>query len=155
MPLTRILNTTAYRELQGHLFESRSPVDLRAGITALFAWLRNRKRHMLGWLALAMVLPFIRISNVRLCPDELVLAILYGLIGPMIVINDIASWFLLLYLLGLHDNAGLVRWTKILSVVGISLALFDSAMVCFDWTRLFQGRLPHRGRSFNYSRYFA
>ncbi|MEI9968994.1 MAG: hypothetical protein WDM87_10335 [Terracidiphilus sp.] len=38
----------------------------------------------------------------------------------MVVINDIASWFLLLYLLGLDDNAGLVRWTKILSVVGIS-----------------------------------
>jgi len=131
------IDRAAYRELRGNLFElAEQLISGLVGILALFAWLRNRRRHMLGWLALAMVFPLSGLATFVFLRMNL-FAVLYGTIGPMIVINDIASWFLLLYLLGLHDNAGLVRWTKILSVAGIALALVDSVMVCFDWTRLF------------------
>ncbi len=131
------IDRTAYNELRGHLFElAEQLISGLVGILALFAWLRNRRRYMLGWLALAMVLPLSGLATFAFVRMNL-FAVLYGTIGPMVVINDIASWFLLLYLLGLDDNAGLVRWTKILSVAGISLALVDSVMVCFDWTRLF------------------
>jgi len=132
-----ITDRAAYSNLRNNLFElAEQLISGLVGILALFAWLRNRQRHMLGWLALAMVFPVFGMMSV-VFPQMNLFAVTYGLIGPMVVINDIASWFLLLYLLGLNDNANLVRWTKILSVAGLSLALVDSTMVCFDWTRLF------------------
>jgi hypothetical protein len=132
-----VTDRVAYSDLRGRLFElAEQLISGLVGLLALFAWLRNRQRHMLGWLALAMVFPVSGIASF-VFPQMSLFAVSYGLIGPLVVINDIASWFLLLYLLGLDDNAGLVRWTKILSVAGISLALVDSVMVCFDWTRLF------------------
>jgi hypothetical protein len=132
-----LIDRTAYNNLRGHLFEIvEELISALVGLLALFAWLRNRHRHMLGWLALAMVFPVYSIARF-LVPQMHSFAAFYGTIGPMVTINDIASWFLLIYLLGLNENAGLIRWTKILAVTGISLALVDSAMVCFDWTRLF------------------
>jgi hypothetical protein len=126
-----------YDNLRGHLFAfAEQLISGLVGLLALFAWLRNRRRRMLGWLALAMVFPLCSILIFDF-PQSRSFAAFYGLIGPMVTINDIASWFLLIYLLGLDDNTRLIRWTKFLSVAGISLALVDSTMVCFDWTRLF------------------
>ena len=132
-----LIDRAAYNNLQGHLFEiAVQLISGLVGLLALFAWLRNRQRRMLGWLALAMVFPVYRMIMFGLSQWNS-FATFYGFIGPMVIVNDVASWFLLLYLLGLEGNAGLIRWTRILSAVGICLALVDSAMVCFDWTRLF------------------
>jgi Stage II sporulation protein E (SpoIIE) len=132
-----LIDHAVYDNLRGHLFElAEQLISGLVGLLALFAWLRNRQRRMLGWLALAMVFPVFRMIMFDV-PHSSSFAVFYGLIGPAVILNDIASWFLLLYLLGLDDNAGLVRWTKILSVGGICFVLVDPVMVCFDWTRLF------------------
>jgi hypothetical protein len=132
-----LIDQAAYNNLRGHLFEiGEKLVSCLVGLLALFAWLRNRQRRMLSWLALAMVFPAYDIVRFVVPPMNS-FAAFYGVIGPMVTINDIASWFLLIYLLGLDDNDRLIRWTKILSVAGIVLALVDSTMVWFDWTRLF------------------
>ena len=135
--INAIVDRIAYADLRGGLFEFiEQLISGLVGLLALFAWLRNRQLHMLGWLALAMVLPVFGMLRF-VFPQMNSFAVFYGLIGPMVAVNDIASWFLLLYLLGLDDNADLVRWTRILSVAGICFTLVDSTMVCFDWTRLF------------------
>jgi hypothetical protein len=126
-----------YQFLRSRIFSSAQELFSGAvGVFALLAWLRNRKRRMLMWLALAMVFPmatfilqnFLYVGSFR---------IYYGIIGEVDALNDIATWFLLLYLLGIHDNQRLVRLTKSLSVCAITLVVVDSVMVCFDWTRLF------------------
>jgi Stage II sporulation protein E (SpoIIE) len=132
-----LVDRAAYRKLQSQLFQlAEQLISVLVGLLALFAWLRDRRHRMLGWLALAMVYPFFGIFLFGTFASNS-FAGFYGLVGPIVTINDIASWFLLIYLLGLDDNKSLIRWTKILSIVGISLALVDSTMVCFDWTRLF------------------
>ena len=135
--INALVDRSAYTNLRGRVFElAEQLISGLVGLLALFAWLRNRQRRMLGWLALAMVFPVFGIVGFVFAQMNS-FAVFYGLIGPMVTINDIASWFLLLYLLGLDDNADLVRWTKILSVAGICFALVESVMVSFDWTRLF------------------
>jgi hypothetical protein len=132
-----LIDRAAYSNLRGDLFAlAEQLISGLVGLLSLFAWLRNRQLRMLGWLALAMVFPVFGIL-IFAFPQMALFEVFYGLIGPMVVINDIACWFLLLYLLGLDDNADLVRWTKIASVAGICFVLVDSVMVCFDWTRLF------------------
>lgn len=126
-----------YEFLRSRIFSSGEQLFSGAvGLFALLAWLRNRKRRMLMWLALAMVYPlsrfvlqnFLEIGSFRLY---------YGVIGEVVALNDIATWFLLLYLLGIDDNKRLVRLTRNLSICAVALVVVDSVMVCFDWTRLF------------------
>src|ERR1039458_6489896 len=135
--INALVDRSAYTNLRGRVFElAEQLISGLVGLLALFAWLRNRQRRMLGWLALAMVFPVFGIVGFVFAQLNS-FAVFYGLIGPMVTINDIASWFLLLYLLGLDDNPDLVRGTKLLSVAVICFALVESVMVSFDWTRLF------------------
>jgi hypothetical protein len=135
--LNGVVDRAAYTYLRAHLFALiEESISVLVGLFALFAWLRDHRRHMLGWLALAMVFPLYHIITSGL-PRSPSFAAIYATIGPMVIINDVASWFLLLYLLGLDDNARLVRWIKILAIAGFSLTLVDTVMALLDWTRLF------------------
>jgi hypothetical protein len=132
-----IVDRAAYTYLRSHLFALiEESISALVGLFALFAWLRDRRRHMLAWLALAMLFPLYQIITSGL-PRPQSFAGIYATIGPMVIVNDVASWFLLLYLLGLDNNARLARWIKILAIAGFSLTLVDTVMALLDWTRLF------------------
>ncbi len=123
-----------YRTLKRNQF-SRSVAQISAivGLMALLFWWRNRRQRMLLWLSLAMVSPgaMYLISSI---PDWLTFRQSYGLIGPLVAINDLAIWFLLIALLGLEDRPRLVRWTWILGLTALGLDLVDSISQLFDWT---------------------
>jgi Stage II sporulation protein E (SpoIIE) len=103
------------------------------GLLALLAWLRDRNRMMLLWLALAMVHgPIFALFDI---PGFMSFRLFYALIAPAVAINDVALWFLLIALLSLNDRAGLVRWTKICAIAVVGLDLLDTSLQFFDWSR--------------------
>jgi hypothetical protein len=132
------LSTIArYRWLQASQF--RLALALLSAIVSLLAalaWLRNRERFMLFWLAIAMVYPVAMVLITDI-PALVSFRVFYGLVGVVVAINDAALWFLLLYLLGLDHNQRLVRMTRIVALSIVALDLVDPIMLCFDWTRLF------------------
>jgi hypothetical protein len=58
----------------------------------------------------------------------------YGLIAPVVGLQDVSLWFLLLYLLGLRENRRLVQWTTGIAVVCMAFNCLDGSLQLFDWT---------------------
>ncbi len=111
-------------------------VALLSGVVtllALLAWLRNRAQRMLLWLALYTIHPLALLSVVGI-PGLLSFRWGYGLVAPIICVEDISLWFLLLYLLGLRDNPRLVRWTTWIAAIAILGNFGDGALQLFPWT---------------------
>ena len=101
-------------------------------LLALLAWLRDWRRWMLFWLAVytahaVLLVPFG-------IPGLLSFRWAYGLIAPVVCVEDVSLWFLLLYLLRLRDDRRLVRWT--LGLTGLALVgnFGDGALQLFNWT---------------------
>ncbi len=111
------------------------------GVVTLLLWLRNRKHLMLLWLSMAMVYPTARYLLID-APNVLPFRVTYGLIEPLVAINDMAIWFLLIALLGLQERKRLVRWTWIIALTAIGLESVDTVCQFFDWTAW----PPHRFR---------
>jgi hypothetical protein len=132
------LRTAAdYDWLKSNLLEfAVSSVSGIIGLLALFSWLRDRTRWMLFWLAFPMLKPIVQ-QVIFDIPGFSTFRLAYGTIGELVALTDVATWFLLLYLLDLRAHAGLIRWSRILGCIALSLALVDTAMVSADWTRLF------------------
>ena len=129
-----LVTAARYRWLQANQFALVLTVlSSIVGVLALLAWLRNRKRMMLLWLALAMVLPLV--FTLIEIPGFMPFRLFYALIAAVVALNDVALWFLLIALLNLNDRAGLVRWTKICAIALVSLDLLDSSLQFFDWSR--------------------
>ena len=101
-------------------------------LLALLAWLRDRKQWMLLWLALytahaVLLLPF----NLT---GLLSFQWSYGLIPFVVCAEDVSLWFLLLYLLNLHDDRRLVRWTMWAAGIAVAGDFGDGALQLFHWT---------------------
>jgi serine phosphatase RsbU (regulator of sigma subunit) len=101
-------------------------------LLAMLAWLRDRRQGMLLWLAIYMahailLLPFS-------VPGLLSFRWGYGLIAPVVCVEDISLWFLLLYLLRLREDRRLVRWTLWITAVALIGNIGDGALQLFDWT---------------------
>ena len=105
-----------------------------AALLALIAWLRNRSRTVLLWLAITLIFPLEAnlISNV---PGLVQFRWSYGTVGVIISIRDLAAWFLLIALLNLGDQRWLVKWTRIIALTAIAFDLVDSVLMLFDWSR--------------------
>ncbi len=123
-----------YRRLKDARFSlAVARIACIVGLVALLLWLRNRSELMLLWLAMAMIYPTARYFLLD-APEALPFRVGYGLIGPMVAINDMALWFLLIALLGLNDRKRLVRWTWIIALTAFGLDLVDVFCQFFDWT---------------------
>ena len=103
------------------------------GVMALLLWLRNRKHFILLWLSLAMVYPAARYVLME-GPERPSFRVGYALTEPLVGINDMAIWFLLIALLGLNERKRLVRWTWIIALTAVGLDLVDTVCQFFDWT---------------------
>ncbi len=100
---------------------------------ALLFWLGNRKQRMLLWLAMAMAFP-LELYLIVFAGSQVSFRLGYGLIGPTVVINDVAVWMLLIALLELEDRPRLVRWTWIVGFTSFGFSLVDAVCQLFDWT---------------------
>jgi len=102
-------------------------------VLALLAWLRNRSQRMLLWLAVYCLHPLALLPVLGI-PGLLSFRWGYGLVAPVVGIEDISLWFLLLYLLGLRDNPRLIRWTWWMVAIAVYGDFGDGALQLFRWT---------------------
>lgn len=107
-------------------FGTESLYALVAVLGFLF-WLRDRSQWLAFWMAcfaaarpLALVLVGLKL------PLSLVVAM--GLNQPVYVLGDISLWYVLVWLLGLHDTERVVRLTRILAVIEFAEGILDGCL---------------------------
>jgi len=102
-------------------------------LLALLAWLRNRSERVLLWIGVFAGAPLVAMFLVGLrLPLSFDLAL--GWLQPVLSLQDIGLWFLLLYLLRLNENASLTRLTRLFAIVSFSAASLDGVLTLFDWS---------------------
>jgi hypothetical protein len=96
-------------------------------LLALLAWLRDRTQWVLFWIA-------------GFCLGPLLITILLGLripwsfnfaLGtaqPCFSVIDVSLWFVLIWLLDLHENRALVHWARIFAVIDIAATSLDGLL---------------------------
>lgn len=131
--LAAAYSSPRYRWLRGSLYGlGLALVEGIVALLALLAWLKDRKQWMLFWLALytadaVLLLPF----NV---PGTFSFRWAYGLVAPVVCLQDVSLWFLLLYLLRLHEDRRLMRGTLWMTAIAVVGDFGDGAMQLFHWT---------------------
>jgi hypothetical protein len=101
------------------------------GSLSLLAWISNRSRKLLLWMAVFAFTPFSLqlLSGFRI-PISYMLSL--DLQQPLFSLQDVSLWFLLLYLLQLDDNPRLVRWTRIFAIISITSGCVDGLTGVID-----------------------
>jgi hypothetical protein len=101
------------------------------GTLSLLAWILNRQRKLLLWMAAFAYVPLVLqiLSGFRL-PIHYMFSL--SLQQPFFALQDISLWFLLLYLLQLDDNPRLARWTRIFAIISITSASIDGLLGLID-----------------------
>ncbi len=100
---------------------------------SLMAWFRDRSRHVLLAMAIFAGSPTIAVFLVGLhLPISFNLAI--GLLQPVLGMQDIGLWFLLIYLLDLDRQRNLVALAMELTIINITVTSLDGALTLFDWS---------------------
>jgi Stage II sporulation protein E (SpoIIE) len=118
--------------IRGDLFDY-GLVLLRVFIAflCLVLWYRNRAEHLFTWVAIYTATPVaIDIIN-RLFRIPLPWNVARGLNQPIYVLYLISMWFLLVWLLRLHDNRVIVRWTRALGWTAICIGIADGVLSLF------------------------
>jgi hypothetical protein len=100
---------------------------------SLLAWLRDRSRHVLLAMAIFAGSPVISLFLVGLrLPLSFSAAI--GFLQPVLGMQDIGLWFLLIYLLDLDRERNLVSLAVELTIINITVTSLDGALTLFDWS---------------------
>lgn len=103
-------------------------------VLGLLAWLRNRSQRILLWIAVFSGAPVIGLFLVGLrLPLDFYVAL--GWLQPVLSLEDIGLWFLLLYLLKLDENRQLSRLTRQLAIVSLAAQSLDGLLTLFDWSK--------------------
>jgi hypothetical protein len=102
-------------------------------LLSLLAWLRDRSQRVPLWMAVfsgANVVLFFLV-NMRL-PFSFSFEV--GWEQPLLALENIGLWFLLLYLLKLDDNPRLIRLTRLLTIIVLAAGTLDGMLMLFDWS---------------------
>jgi len=93
-------------------------------LLALIAWLRDRSQWLLFWMTIFASMPTLSLllQGLRL---PLSFAPQQTLIQTSIAVREASGWFLLIWLMQLHEHSRLVRTIRLLAVIGIVFAAFD------------------------------
>jgi serine phosphatase RsbU (regulator of sigma subunit) len=104
-------------------------------LLSLFAWFPDRSHPVLLAMAAFSGAPVLDmfLTGLRL-PISHQAAI--GWLQPVVSLQDIGLWFLLLYLLKLDGNRRLARTTLYLAIVSLAATSLDGALMLLDWSRL-------------------
>ncbi len=101
------------------------------GTLSLLAWIADRSRKVFLWMAAFAYVPLgLQILSGFHLPINYELSL--ALQQPFFALQDIALWFLLLYLLELDDNPRLAHWTRVVASVSIITACLDSLLSLID-----------------------
>lgn len=107
-------------------------------LLALFGltmWFRDRSQWLAFWMGcFAIAKPLLLVLLYLKIPLSLVVSL--GLDVLVYVLGDVSLWFVLLYLLNLHSNECILRFTRILAIIDFAAAIVD-ACLGFGFT------LPH------------
>ena len=109
--------------------------NLLCALVALLSfllWLRNPTRWLLFWLtcfALAPPLQFLLLNTQTRWPYVLVM----GASQLRSAVRDVSLWFLLLWLLALHENRAVARFTRVLACICLANGALDGMLVAFSW----------------------
>jgi|HubBroStandDraft_1064217.scaffolds.fasta_scaffold35956_3 hypothetical protein len=102
-------------------------------ILSLLAWFRDRSRHVLLAMAVFAGSPTIAVFLVGLqLPIPFNVAI--GCLQPVLGLQDIGLWFLLIYLLELDKQRNLVALARELTIINLSVTSLDGLVKLFDWS---------------------
>ena len=118
--------------IRGDLFDY-GLVLLRVFIAflCLVLWTRNRKENLFVWVSIYTATPVaIDIIN-RLFRIPFPWNVARALNQPIYVLYLISMWFLLVWLLRLHDYKTMVRWTRVLGCVAMGAGLADGILAFF------------------------
>jgi hypothetical protein len=93
-------------------------------LLSFIAWLRDRNQWLLFWMSIFAFMPLLSLvlGGLRL-PYSYALA--QFLIQTSIATREASGWFLLIWLLQLHDYSRLVRFTRIVAIIGIIAGATD------------------------------
>jgi hypothetical protein len=121
-----------YRWLEARQFAFG--LDTLYGLVALLGilgWSRNRKQRAIFWMSLfaGSHVSALFIDGLRL-PTSFELAL--GALQPILALEDVALWFLLLYLLELEHHRFLPRLARVLAWIAVSVGLLDGLLSVFD-----------------------
>jgi diguanylate cyclase len=97
-------------------------------------WARNRERKLLFWMAVFFLSAalWVGLKNPAIFPG---LASSQAASGDEFhTLEDVALWFLLLYLLELDRYPRLMRLTRVLAVVSLACATLDFAFLVYGWS---------------------
>jgi hypothetical protein len=102
-------------------------------LIGFIAWVRNRSQKVLFWMVL-----FLGASILTLLRNPLDFAQLHRIqtliLWPAHCFEDIALWYLLLYLLDLDREPSLWRWARILAGVSLVSATLDNLLFTLQWS---------------------
>ncbi len=93
-------------------------------LLSFIAWVRDRNQMLLFWMSIFALMPLLSLvlGGLRLTYTY---ALAQFLIQASIAIREASGWFLLIWLLQLHEHPRLVRITRILAVAGIVAGAAD------------------------------
>lgn len=119
--------------ISGDLFDY-GLVLLRAFIAflCLVLWFRNRKEHLFVWVAIYTAAPVVIDILNRLFRIPFHWNVARAFNQPIYVLYLVSMWFLLVWLLRLHENKALVRWTRVIAYVAIAAGAGDG-LLAFFW----------------------
>jgi diguanylate cyclase len=99
-------------------------------------WWRNRARRLLFWMTgFAMVPP----ANLLLLNAHLPYVLTMGGAQVLSSIRDVSLWFLLIWLLPLHESRPTVRLTRILASICLANGIVDGVLVAISWKPQWNG----------------
>jgi diguanylate cyclase (GGDEF)-like protein len=96
------------------------------------AWWHDRSRRLLFWMTgFALAPPLNLLLLYMHLPLPYVLAM--GLSQPVFAIQDISLWFLLLWVLLLHEVEWLSRLTRIFAAIYLASTIMDGVLIAMSW----------------------
>jgi hypothetical protein len=102
-------------------------------VLSLLAWLRDRSQRLFFWMAVFSFAPLgvLVLTGLRL-PWSYNFAL--GCLQPVLSMQDIGLWFLLLYLLKLNENPLLTYTTRTLAIISFIATSLDGVLSLLDWS---------------------
>lgn len=97
----------------------------------LVLWFRNRGEHLFIWVAIYTATPVALDILNRLFRIPFPWNVARALNQPIYVLFHVSMWFLLVWLLRLHENASLVRFTKALGYFSLAAGVADGVLAFF------------------------
>ena len=102
-------------------------------ILSLLAWLRDRSQRVLLWMAV-FCFSFVGGAVLTGLRIPIPFGFALGVQQPVLSLQDIGLWFLLLWILKLNESAAITHLTRTLAIIGLVVTSLDGAISMLDWS---------------------